>query len=178
MQGSTSSGGGGVSWYTWVTSNMVRPWAFPRNGYFANRSFTASPPPSLQIVSRLRQQYLLYHFRFVRTCGILPISNDAFQLVLRHPLHHSGGLFVYRSPVQFLDDRVGAALIDFLQRVIVSPFPLLPPPEVADLTSGAPALVPWSQTAAVFCGPCIGGQEPCSADGAFAGRMTYTQALK
>ena len=51
--------------------------------------------------------------------GWMSLANASVQYAAAsQPLHHGGSLFIQRPPVQLLDDRVGAALIDFLLRPV------------------------------------------------------------
>ena len=62
--------------------------------------------------------------------------------------------------------------------MIICKLPLLPASQIADLPTRPSTLVAGGQTAAVFGMPCVNGEKPSAADGAFLGRMTHTKSLK
>ena len=56
--------------------------------------------------------------------------------------------------------------------------PLRPAPQIPDLAAGTSQFVAGGEASAVFCVPCVGGQEPFAADAAFLRRVTHAQTLK
>src|SRR5699024_8410306 len=62
--------------------------------------------------------------------------------------------------------------------MIVGKLPLLPASQIADLSASPSPLVAGGQTTAVFGMPCINGEKPSAADGAFLGGMAHTKPLK